>query len=126
KFAGAPAFRGGAVANPRWSGGRPGWSGAYRPGWRGGYGHRGYGVWPGIAAGAVIGGALASSAYYDDYYGGYGYAPSYYDDGYYDDSAAVAVAPGGGDVAYCQQRYKSYDPASGTYLGYDGQRHPCP
>jgi hypothetical protein len=24
------------------------------------------------------------------------------------------------------QRYKSYDPASGTYLGYDGQRHPCP
>ena len=40
--------------------------------------------------------------------------------------AAVAVAPGGGDVAYCQQRYKSYDPASGTYLGYDGQRHPCP
>ena len=73
----------------------------------------------------MIGGALASSAYYDDYYG-YGYGPSYYDDGYYDDSATVAVAPGGGDDAYCKQRYKSYDPASGTYLGYDGQRHPCP
>ena len=28
--------------------------------------------------------------------------------------------------AYCVQRFKSYDPASGTYLGYDGQRHPCP
>ena len=27
---------------------------------------------------------------------------------------------------YCSQRYKSYDPASGTYLGYDGQRHSCP
>ena len=29
-------------------------------------------------------------------------------------------------VAYCMQRYRSYDPASGTYLGNDGQRHPCP
>ncbi|WP_162131531.1 BA14K family protein, partial [Bradyrhizobium genomosp. I (2014)] len=28
--------------------------------------------------------------------------------------------------AYCSQRYKSYDPGSGTYLGYDGDRHPCP
>jgi hypothetical protein len=28
--------------------------------------------------------------------------------------------------AYCSQRFRSYDPASGTYLGYDGQRHPCP
>jgi hypothetical protein len=25
----------------------------------------------------------------------------------------------------CAQRYRSYDPASGTYLGYDGNRHPC-
>jgi hypothetical protein len=24
------------------------------------------------------------------------------------------------------QRYRSYDPASGTYMGYDGLRHPCP
>jgi hypothetical protein len=32
---------------------------------------------------------------------------------------------GGADPAYCAQRYKSYDPASGTYLGYDGLRHPC-
>jgi hypothetical protein len=24
------------------------------------------------------------------------------------------------------QRYRSYDPRSGTYMGYDGQRHPCP
>ena len=29
-------------------------------------------------------------------------------------------------VAYCMQRFRSYDPASGTYLGYDGRRHPCP
>jgi hypothetical protein len=29
-------------------------------------------------------------------------------------------------VSYCMQRYRSYDPSSGTYLGNDGQRHPCP
>jgi len=36
-------------------------------------------------------------------------------------------APVAGDpAAYCAQRYKSYDPATGTFLGYDGVRHPCP
>jgi BA14K-like protein len=36
------------------------------------------------------------------------------------------VSSGGiADPAYCARRYKSYDPASGTYLGYDGLRHPC-
>jgi hypothetical protein len=102
-----------AAARRRWHGG-----------YRGGYRHRGYGggFIPGAVAGAVIGGALASSSY-----GYYGPSYGYYDDGYYDDGA-VAVAPPAGDdsVAYCMQRYKSYDPASGTYLGYDGQRHPCP
>jgi hypothetical protein len=24
------------------------------------------------------------------------------------------------------QTYRSYDPQSGTYLGFDGLRHPCP
>jgi hypothetical protein len=24
------------------------------------------------------------------------------------------------------QTYRSYDPGSGTYLGNDGYRHPCP
>lgn len=73
----------------------------------------------------MIGGAFASSAYYDGY--GYGYGPGYgyYDDGYYDDGA-VAVAPGGDDVAYCRQRYRSYDVRTGTYLGKDGKRHRCP
>ena len=35
----------------------------------------------------------------------------------------------GGDtdaIAYCTQRFRSYDPASGSYLGYDGLRHACP
>jgi hypothetical protein len=80
--------------------------------------YRGGGFWPGFAIGAGIGSS----------YGYYGSSPHYYDDGYYDDSVvAVSPAPADGDaVAYCMQRFKSYDPASGTYLGYDGKRHPCP
>jgi BA14K-like protein len=114
-----PTFSGGGVASgPRYSNG---YGGGYR------YHRRGDGGFiPGAVAGAVIGGALASQSYgyYDPgYYSSYGY----YDDGYYDDGA-VAAAPASGDdsVAYCMQAYKSYDPASGTYLGYDGLRHPCP
>jgi hypothetical protein len=120
----------------RYSGGES-WRGGYGGGWRGRYAgyryHRGGGGFiPGAVAGAVIGGALASPGY--GYYGGSGYyAPSYYDDqyyddgGYYDDGAVAAAAPVGDDtVAYCRQKFKSYDPESGTYLGYDGSRHPCP
>jgi hypothetical protein len=29
-------------------------------------------------------------------------------------------------VAYCARRFKSYDPTTGTYLGYDRLRHSCP
>lgn len=39
---------------------------------------------------------------------------------------ATVVAQNGDNVAYCQSRYRSYDPASGTFLGFDGKRHPCP
>ncbi|WP_375414229.1 BA14K family protein [uncultured Bradyrhizobium sp.] len=28
-------------------------------------------------------------------------------------------------ASYCAQRYRLYDPASGTYLGRDGRRHGC-
>lgn len=79
----------------------------------GGYRHRGYNrgynnggaLLGGLAAGAIIGGALAAQ-------------PRYYDRGYgYTD---------GRDVQYCMSRFKSYDVNSGTYLGYDGNRHACP
>lgn len=33
-----------------------------------------------------------------------------------------AISP---DNGYSCQRYRTYDPASGTYKGYDGQRHSC-
>jgi hypothetical protein len=29
------------------------------------------------------------------------------------------------DDSYCSQHRRSYDPASGTYTGYDGRRHSC-
>jgi hypothetical protein len=48
---------------------------------------------------------------------------------------AMASMPFGGSNAHasmdsgagvsCARRYHSYDPASGTFLGYDGNRHPC-
>ena len=83
----------------------------------------------------------AGPAYYDDYaYAGYPYdGYAYYGDPYYSDTFAydpgpvVETAPavgvavsGGADPAYCARRYRSYDPASGTFLGYDGIRHSCP
>jgi hypothetical protein len=101
----------------RWGGG--GW----RAGWRG----RGGGWWgPGLALGILGGAAIAASGPYGYGYGygpGYAYAPGYdYAPGY----GAEPGYTGGEDPAYCQQRFRSYDPRSGTYLGYDGLRHPCP
>ncbi len=77
-------------------------------GYYGGY-YGGGGAIAGFAAGALLGGALAAQPRY--YYG-----PGYYQPGYV----------GGDAVGYCLSRFKSYDPRSGTYLGYDGYRHPCP
>jgi hypothetical protein len=77
----------------------------YGYGPRYGYGrgyHRGPGagaVIGGLAAGAIIGGAIAASQ---------------------------ANAAAQQNTAYCSQRYRSYDPASGTYLNNDGNRYPCP
>ncbi len=53
----------------------------------------------GLAAGAIIGGAIA---------------------------AGQANAAAQQNAAYCARRYRSYDPASGTYLNNDGNRYPCP
>lgn len=62
------------------------------------------------------------------FYGGPYYGGPYYDYDYDYGPPVVygAPAPAGGGAAYCAQRYRSYDPGSGTYLGYDGMRHPCP
>ena len=109
---------GGAVAVNRFAGGNV-------AGWRhGGRHHHGRhfhrGFWPGV--GFALG-AGYPYGYYDDLYA---YSGDYYPA--YDDSYAdTAVVEGGDDsVAQCAARYRSYDPATRTYLGYDGQRHPCP
>lgn len=88
------------------------------------YGHRGY--WGrgrgwgygGFAAGAIIGGALASRYYYP--------GPYYYYDPYYAPPLPPPAYYGSDDIGYCMARFRSYDPRSGTYMGYDGRRHPCP
>jgi BA14K-like protein len=101
---------------------RRGWNGGYRGGYYRGGGFRGAGL--GIAAGAVLGGAILGATQPYGYYRYGGYDPGY--NGY--DSAYGYAAPyaGGSQVDYCQQRFRSYDPGSGTYLGFDGLRHPCP
>jgi BA14K-like protein len=127
RSAAGPRMGGGSSTGARFSGGGPRVGGG-GPGYRGGYGggYRGGGGFvPGVVAGAVIGGAIASQGY--GYYGGPAYAPGYYDDQSYDDSAVVQAPAGGDDaVAYCMQTYRSYDPRTGTYMGTDGYRHPCP
>lgn len=83
-------------------------------------GHRGAGIGAGIVGGVIIGSMLAPRYYYDD--------PYYYGRrSYYAAPPRVYAAPEADDaVAYCMRRFRSYDPRSGTYLGYDGNRHPCP
>jgi len=96
-------------------------------GWRRGWG---WGVGAGVVGGVIIGRAL-TAPYYEPYYPrAYYPGPAYYPDGYY--PGRYRAAPVIEDVeeddaeAYCIQRFRSYDPESGTYLGYDGFRHPCP
>jgi hypothetical protein len=112
----AGSFRPGGDVHP---------GGGIRPG--GGYdrGYRGRSaVIRGAVAGAVVGGAIASPVYGGPAYYGPGYAPS---SDYYDDSTAAGPPPGDNDaVGHCMQTRRSYDPDSGTYLGDDGQRLPCP
>jgi BA14K-like protein len=130
---GGPGFSGGAAMN---QGGGPGVS-------RGAAINRG-GNWSGNRV--ISGGNWARNSdgrRFSDWRGrhrfhgsrfAFGFAPGFYDYGYpydysyYDDYAYgddyVAASPGGDSS--CQSRFRSYDPSTGTYLGYDGLRHPCP
>lgn len=67
-------------------------------------------------AGAIIGGIIASQGGYSPY--GYPYYRPY--------PAYRPLPPYDPAIAYCMRRYRSYDPITMTYLGYDGFRHPCP
>ncbi|MBX9773477.1 MAG: BA14K family protein [Xanthobacteraceae bacterium] len=92
--------------------------------------------WPvagGLVAGAIVGSMLAAPyGPYGPYGPYYGPGPYYVGPGPYYPAPYVAgpVVRRGAvysdAVAYCMRRYRSYDPRSGTFLGYDGLRHPCP
>jgi len=94
--------------------------------------HRGF--WPGAVAAGVAGAALAAATSplwapgYYDYYPGYTYGyPAYGGGPYYDYvPGAAPVATAGVDVGWCEAHYRSYNPSTGTYLGFDGQYHSCP
>jgi hypothetical protein len=111
---------------------------------------RGWGWGPGAFAAGIVGGAVAAATsplwapgYYGYAPGYYNYAPGYYGDsssGYYDNApsyydyapgyaigpSVAPLAPAGDSAGWCQARFRSYDPATGMYTGYDGMRHPCP
>ncbi len=117
----APSYRDAQVDMVQWRGPDEG------GGWRedGGYADRGWEGGP-----AIDGGGVAVGGYGPDYGDGpdeYVMVDPGYGYGYGPGPGPDVVQPEPGDpVAYCQAHFKSYDPASGTYLGYDGVRHPCP
>ena len=109
--------------------GRPG----NRPGWDGGWAGGGWGgnYWPGYGWGAAaVGAGLAygaSTDYCDPYYASSGYCNYGY--GSYQPAYGTAAATYGNSsdaIADCARRFRSYDPASQTYLSYSGQRVSCP
>jgi hypothetical protein len=59
--------------------------------------------WWGYGSGIALGLTVPLGGYYG---GGYGYG-------------------GDGHVQWCLNRYRSYDPRSDTFMGYDGYRHRC-
>lgn len=65
------------------------------------------GVIGGLALGAMLGAAAAAPP---------PPPPVYYEPDY---------GPDDDWLAYCASKYRSFDPATGTFMGYDGIRRPC-
>ena len=84
---------------------------AYEPGPAGASGYAAFAYEPGV-------GDVATTSWFSRGSGAYAYAPRALAVGNY----GLGMAAG----AYCARRYRSYDAGTGTFLGYDGQRHPCP
>jgi hypothetical protein len=117
-----PQFSQGQVAQGQFAQGQS--RGEFRDRDRDGRFGRGAGFVAGLAAGSAFGYYGAYDHYYYDDYAYNDYYDGSYDTGYPVDTGVV-VSSAGGDPSYCAQRYRSYDPATGTYLGFDGLRHPC-
>ena len=98
--------------------------------WRGRYygGYRGGCVGCGFAAGAVTGLALGAIAtapygpYYRPYYRPYYAAPAYY---YGPPPPPPRYYAANAHVNWCLANYRSYNPATNTFVGYDGYAHIC-
>jgi hypothetical protein len=82
------------------------------------YGRSGF--WPGDVAGDVVGGAVNTAGAAVNAAGAIAAVPF----GGFQDNRSFASADDQGS-SYCAQRYRSFDPASGTYRGRDGKRHVC-
>jgi len=86
----------------------------------------------GLAVGAIVGGALSQPRYYSDRVYIDPPAPRYYRPApvyreYYRPAPVYYGAEPWTPEWYraCSMRYRSFDPSSGTYMGYDGRRHFC-
>jgi len=87
----------------------------------------------GLAAGAIIGGAIAEGSNRPGSYNNPLPAPAAPSPGGYGYPAAPAPAPAAasaepwsdGWYRHCAATYKSFDPTKGTYRGYDGRDHFC-
>lgn len=76
--------------------------------------HRSYeanGFWPAEAAVEVVGGAIGTA-------GAIASAP-------FRAAGGSSYASMGPEGSFCASQHRSFDPASGTYLGRDGRRHLC-
>ena len=103
-------------------GNRPAGGWANRPGYGPGWNNPGWGYRPGVGwgAAAAVGAGLA-------YGGGYGSGYGYYDEPYPAYSSQVSAPGSDGDaIAECARRFKTYDPASQTYIKSKGVRASCP
>ena len=100
--------------NRRWKNKHYGWNNnGWNNGWCrygrcNGYNNGWNNAWPWFAAGAAVG--VIGSNYYDNYY---------------DDGPSYGYGGYDAHVQWCLNRYRSYDPRSDTYMGYDGYRHRC-
>jgi hypothetical protein len=64
---------------------------------------------------------------YDQSNGAYGQSGPYdQSSGMYNEAPGMGAPGNQSAVASCEMRFRSYDPATGTYVGFDGTRHPCP
>jgi hypothetical protein len=110
---------GGGFANRPGGGGN--WAG--RPGYGGGWNNAGWGYRPGygLGAAAAVGAGVAYGAYGNGYYGG-----GYYEEPTYSYQVSGPADSDSDAIAECARRFRTYDPASQTYIRSKGVRASCP